>query len=594
MLVAAIAAATSSARSGWRLWESSKRFCLLLTLSLFTLELTVVDATLHARQRSVALVTSVAPLQGSVCGGTLLTIQGEKFIPGLQGNVVMVGSKQCQVTGATATVITCVTAPADSSSLKEVAATAYPDMGANASLQQLGVPIAVFAWGDTPVGASAFTFTYSRASTPVVETFSPVAGHGHDLLTFHGWGLQNAEILVGGQACKIWRKEDSFAQCTLAAAPESMVPVVVSVPGLGDACMAPRAPAPKFHYGLSVLSVRPTESLVRSGSFGGGGPELVIVGKGFSEHDTFVLCEHTGCLLTSPPIFHSAFLHEGDSTYQEMRCQPGALRDMQGPRIVLSPSPAPRLGNFAVELRYEDNGEDEDAPRRTCALKLRAPSGTASDAFAGAWTYTHEATPEIAEVSVEPTAAPAPAVAPAAPGPAPSPSLGQTNSPSPGPAALPAAAPVSLAGALVTVSGNGFTSPSLAGPGIPGQPNVTVSVGSAACMLESISDDEIRCRLPADAALPAPVSVRVRGKGLGVETTVESALLRSPVLTIRPFNMLVAPTVVPDLSAAMTSYASARCRADSVSTDCPPGWECCPNGCKPYCRPSLLQRRGRH
>jgi len=582
----AAAATTLSARYERRAWSAPSP--LLLLLALYAFACRPADATHRVLSSPAAVVTSVAPAYGSVCGGTLLTLTGSNFAPGVQGNVVLLGTKQCQIRTATSTEITCVTPPVDSPGLLATAAQK------NAGPQQAAAfPVVVRAGGVHATLPPTVSFTYARASTPVVETFSPIAGHGHDLLTLHGWGLEKAEISVGAQACKTWRQGDSFAQCVLAAAPQGVVPITISVAGFGNACLAPRAPAPQFQYGLSVLSVRPTESLVSTGSFGGGGPELAIVGKGFSELDRFVLCDHTVCQLTSPPKFESAFLHEGDPTFQEMRCQPGALRDAQGPRLVMPQAAAPAVaGNgVAVQPRYEDNDEDEDAPRRTCPLMIRAPSGSASDAFAAAWTYTHEATPELTAVSVEAGAnIAAPGAAPASSPQPGSPASASAPSPAGAPAGTPAVDP------LVTVLGSGFTSPSLAGPGMPAVPDVTVTVGSATCVLETVSENEIRCRLPAatSAALPAPVSVRVRGKGLAVETTVGSALLRRAVPTVSPLEGLVSPTVVPSLTDTMKSFAAARCRVDSVSTDCPPGWECCSNGCKPYCRPSLLQRRLRH
>jgi hypothetical protein len=53
-------------------------------------------------------ITNVYPLQGSVMGGTRLTITGEGFSTNTTGTSVRVGQNECVIESATATQIICL------------------------------------------------------------------------------------------------------------------------------------------------------------------------------------------------------------------------------------------------------------------------------------------------------------------------------------------------------------------------------------------------------------------------------------------------------------------------------------------------------
>ena len=60
----------------------------------------------------IGVVTSFSPNQGSVYGGTLITINGYHFSNDPMDNPVQIGYTQCQVLSTSDTQITCRTMPA--------------------------------------------------------------------------------------------------------------------------------------------------------------------------------------------------------------------------------------------------------------------------------------------------------------------------------------------------------------------------------------------------------------------------------------------------------------------------------------------------
>ncbi|XP_063846340.1 fibrocystin-L-like isoform X1 [Scylla paramamosain] len=117
-------------------------------------------------------VTSLTPTEGSLGGGTLLTISGS----GLQGlaasPVVLLGGQACVLQDVFSTTVTCLTPPSDSTTT---------------------VTLALIVAG-VPAKMDTLTFTYSEALTPVVSSMA-VEG---EVVTLSGqnFGTDNSKVTV--------------------------------------------------------------------------------------------------------------------------------------------------------------------------------------------------------------------------------------------------------------------------------------------------------------------------------------------------------------------------------------------------------------
>jgi hypothetical protein len=133
----------------------------------------------------VPSLSSISPLRGSRAGGTVLTIHGSGFHSGikLSNNVVMIGSRTCNITSATTRRLTCVTPPTTDS-------TATPTAIIN-SAPAVSVNIVV---NGIEFGSQ---FKYEVSATPLVTLMSPTAVSSA-VTGIINFTLSNVDSSVGG------------------------------------------------------------------------------------------------------------------------------------------------------------------------------------------------------------------------------------------------------------------------------------------------------------------------------------------------------------------------------------------------------------
>lgn len=460
-----------------------------------------------------ATVRSIQPMMGSICGGTKLVVHGSGFSHVLSENAVYLAGKPCTIFMASDTDIMCTT-PAFGDKIK----TEIDMHMASLSVTVRGVPI--------PVSLDLM-FRYAASATPMVSTFGPVSGQGGDLLTFEGANFGGyVEVSIGDHQCEVKRNSDLFLQCIPAPAPTGLADVHFYAEGRGYACPGPKAPALKFLYSLHVQAVRPDGHDAPSmGSFGGGG-SLVVVGQGFSDSDIVTLCDTSLCEKTSPTAVDPARFHQGDPSFQTFKCRPGRLNDPQNAKLEMTPT-GPQMGFMAPPQDYN----------KTCQLTVTAAEGSLKASTAGAWTYSHQMTPEILKVARG--------------------SQGEGH---------------------IEIYGSGFT-----GPRKPNMEALTVKVGGVFCAISSVSAAKIDCQ---DSAAPpegAIVTVYVPGFGDAIPAAHGADLVPKLSQPLAPLTLALriprpVPTVIPSKGDALKNNVAARCRMDHQLLDCPGGWSCCPNG----------------
>jgi hypothetical protein len=148
-------------------------------------------------------VSSIEPLRGSRAGGTVLTIAGVGFYSGskLINNVVMIGTRACNITSATTRRLTCVTPPTAD-------ATATPSAILN-SAPAVSVDIVV---NGVVFGSQ---FKYEVSATPLVTLMSPTAVSSAvtgiinftlsniDSSALVGGVLSNVSVMLSNRVCDV-------------------------------------------------------------------------------------------------------------------------------------------------------------------------------------------------------------------------------------------------------------------------------------------------------------------------------------------------------------------------------------------------------
>ncbi|KAG7162643.1 Fibrocystin-L-like 3, partial [Homarus americanus] len=194
------------------------------------------------------VVTMVIPTEGSINGGTLLTLIGSGFTPGEVS--VTTGGQVCQVESASVNGITCRTSAHDAGAVDVV-------------LSSAGVTI-----------TSPSAFTYLTANSPVLTTITPSMDvEVGTVLTVSGTGLRlsgsDPEVLIGGTTCTVTAATDTTVTCSAPDLAGGSHAVVVRDSQYGDS-NGDRS----VTYSFSITSVSPT-----TGGFGG--IDIVISGHGF-------------------------------------------------------------------------------------------------------------------------------------------------------------------------------------------------------------------------------------------------------------------------------------------------------------------------
>uniref|UniRef100_H2YG49 Uncharacterized protein n=1 Tax=Ciona savignyi TaxID=51511 RepID=H2YG49_CIOSA len=189
------------------------------------------------------LVDSIIPNQGSVEGGTIITISGNGFVS--DGLSVSVGGNNCPVTMATFGSIVCTTAAHSAASVDVVVTSqgsAFPTM----------------------------SYEYSAMATPKVSSATPAEGLSGEAVALAGSAfgtvVADTTVTLGDVVCNVTAVTDTQIDCTLGSRQGGAAPIKVNLP---------------FNFQIDLST---------SLSSYGGGQEMTITGQGFSAQSVVKVC----------------------------------------------------------------------------------------------------------------------------------------------------------------------------------------------------------------------------------------------------------------------------------------------------------------
>eukprot|EP00759_Apiculatamorpha_spiralis_P048987 PhF_6_TR44159/c0_g1_i2/m.67600 len=178
-------------------------------------------------------ISSIEPAQGSVAGGTILTINGIGFSNAINTTTVRVGNFSCTVLSSTPTQIRCLT-PATQrvfndrySSMLSTNLVPYPPML---------VDVVVIV-NKSVSDACANCFNYSVDYTPAVSAVNPKTNlNKGSVITITGTGFTAASTAyIGTEPCNVGTVTTTSIECTLNSTNVGKWQVRVNVPTKGDA-----------------------------------------------------------------------------------------------------------------------------------------------------------------------------------------------------------------------------------------------------------------------------------------------------------------------------------------------------------------------
>ena len=207
-------------------------------------------------------IFSNSPSEGSIGGGTTITVEGTGFpatMEGWAGGSVSIAGSECKVVSTSVGEFQCVTSANNAGGRRKRAAS----------------EISITIGSSTASGGS---FNYDAALTPSVSSVSPTSSSpmGGDVLTIEGtaFGYTWGEVLLGDAKCTILTWFDAIITCTLPANSHGDYPVHVSVPNQGYADVSSVS---TINYNFVVTDVTP-----RKGS-NMGGTKVKVTGSGFGD-----------------------------------------------------------------------------------------------------------------------------------------------------------------------------------------------------------------------------------------------------------------------------------------------------------------------
>ena len=241
-----------------------------ILLNVFPLGNAWINGTKSVESR--ASISSLTPRQGSIHGGTNITIIGNGFDP-VPGQVtVTIDSKQCDVKSVTFSTVICTSPP-------------------GSGQQNLKVRS----------GSKNFPsqkYTYDTAVTPNVNSLSPKSGKLGQTLTINGSAFHSSpnhvSVTVGGVVCLVNSATITSVSCTLGAHTADNVSVSVHVEGKGHSNSDVI-----FEYALGLTDVAPFRSSRRRRSLSnsvesgyGGGINITLTGYGFGSDTVAIVCDN--------------------------------------------------------------------------------------------------------------------------------------------------------------------------------------------------------------------------------------------------------------------------------------------------------------
>ncbi|XP_035686784.1 fibrocystin-L-like [Branchiostoma floridae] len=210
---------------------------------------------------SQAVIDSMSPTEGSLAGGTTLTITGNGFDSDTE---ITMDGEICEILSVNLSTVTCITPAAT-----------------NENDHQVQVSVVSNGQAYPPQD-----FTYRSTLTPNVAGINPAVATSGTLVTITGSGFGQTtgdnEVSIDGAPCVVDSSSDTEIVCTLGdhvAGSDYTVDVTVVSKGMARSGVT-------FSYELSLLTVTPS-----TGSFGGG-RTLTLTGTGFAENATVTVCGH--------------------------------------------------------------------------------------------------------------------------------------------------------------------------------------------------------------------------------------------------------------------------------------------------------------
>ncbi|KAL3885610.1 hypothetical protein ACJMK2_025660 [Sinanodonta woodiana] len=238
--------------------------------------------------QSIAVISSISPSQGSIHGGTVLTISGNGFV--VSDTVVRLDGTMCTIKSVTLTQIICVTA-------------------AHAAVT---VTVKVTSKGQSYPSQS---FVYTTDASPTIASINPVEGVSGDSLTITGSNFADSGVMVSidGTACTVTLSNPTSIICTLGVHGSGRYPVVVLVAEKGSSNTNV-----EFSYKLSITAISPSIGSIA------GGQTVTISGQGFDQNATSVticgnVCNVIGTALQSATTF-ICFTPPADITVGTQSC----------------------------------------------------------------------------------------------------------------------------------------------------------------------------------------------------------------------------------------------------------------------------------
>ncbi|KAL3886654.1 hypothetical protein ACJMK2_026634, partial [Sinanodonta woodiana] len=209
--------------------------------------------------QSIAVLSSISPSQGSIHGGTVLTISGNGFV--VNNTVVQLDGTMCTIKSVTLTQIICVTAA-------HAAATVTVIVTSNSQ----------------PYPSQSFEYTTD--ASPTIISISPAEGVSGDTLTISGSNFAASGVMVDidGASCTVSSSNSTTIVCTLGVHGSGRYPVVVSVVGKGSSNIYA-----DFKYKLSITGINPSKGGIA------GGQTVTISGQGFDHNATSVTICGNAC-----------------------------------------------------------------------------------------------------------------------------------------------------------------------------------------------------------------------------------------------------------------------------------------------------------
>ena len=238
-----------------------------------------------------ASVDSISPSNGSLNGGTAVTITGSGFTHFPSHAEVSLGNCLCSITASSLSTIACLTTHCG-----DVDISTLSDVPVSVEVRINGFP-----------ASSSVTFQYSVTRTPVIDS---IVSENSDVtegdnITIIGERLEGDNVavklhnladesIVGD--CEVHFQNDSVIVCTVPALSAGDYQTVVRIPTTGYSLERSDGSA-GFNYGLALEGFEPA----MSGN--GGGVTLTISGSGFPQSEgsnnlAVSICE-TPCTVTT-------------------------------------------------------------------------------------------------------------------------------------------------------------------------------------------------------------------------------------------------------------------------------------------------------